>query len=193
MFDIINPSTTGRRGATDEPAENRIRRALSRLELAIERKPGFGRSTKISTTTVTEGLRCISREGDHLVVTDLGPVLGGNNLGPTPSALLRAALGSCLTMGYRLRAARRGIPLAGIRVEIETESMIEGLLDPDSEFPPGFTGIRYRVDIDSPASEQAVEQLIAEADRLSPLLDAVTRVNRVERLPSVSTTGRGGR
>lgn len=191
MSDTANRNTFGLGQSTADPTDDRIRQALSRLEAAVERKPGFGHSTAMTTTTLMNGLRCISHEGEHHVTADLGPALGGVDTGPTPSALLRAALGSCLTMGYRLRAARHGIAIDGIRVEIETDAAIEGLLDPHSEFPPGFTGIRYRVEIDSPAPGEAVERLIAEADRLSPLLDAVTRANRVERLSAASSAGEG--
>ncbi len=175
------------------PLEERLGRALFRLERAIQRKPGFGRSTSVSRTTLVDGLRCESTEGDHVVGTDLGPALGGHDTGPNPSALLRAALGSCLTMGYRLRAARHGVPINGIRVEVETDSELDGMLDPDSPSPPGFIDIRYRVVIDSPAPADVVDRLMDEADRLSPLLDAVTRANRVTRVPSGPAAGEGDR
>jgi uncharacterized OsmC-like protein len=167
--------------------DERIGRALSRLESAVERKPGFGRSTARSTTTLVGGLRCSSREGEHRIDTDLPGPLGGGGSGPTPGVLLRAALGSCLAMGYRLRAARHGIPIGSIRVEVETDSAIAGMLDPTSATPPGFLELRYRVEIDSPAPAADVERLIDEGDRLSPVLDAVGRANRVQR--SVSITG----
>jgi hypothetical protein len=93
-------------------------------------------------------------------------------------------------MGYRLRAARQGIPIGSIRVEVETDSAIAGMLDPMSDAPPGFIELRYRVEIDSPAPAADIERLIDEGDRLSPVLDVVARANRVHR--SLSITG-GGR
>ena len=89
-------------------------------------------------------------------------------------------------MGYRLRAARSGIAVDSIRVEVETDSAVGGMLDPDSAFPPGFIDVRYRVQIDSPAPAEQVEQLIQEGDRLSPVLDALARANRVTRLGDVT-------
>ncbi len=193
MADATNHDTTDRDGSRLEPATDRIRLAVTRLEGAVQRKPTLGSSTMVSTTTSTDGLRCVSQEGGHAVETDLGPVLGGDDSGPTPSALLRAALGSCLTMGYRLRAARNGIHVDGIRVEVATDSAIGGMLDLDSAYPPGFLEIGYRVEIDSPAPVEAIERLVDEADRLSPVLDAVTRTNRVTRLPSGPSTAGGDR
>jgi uncharacterized OsmC-like protein len=164
-----------------EARHERIGRALARLEDALGRKAGFGRSTTTSMTTLVDGLRCATNEADHRIETDLTAALGGDGSGPTPSVLLRASLGSCLAMGYRLRAAHHGVPVESIRVDVETESAIGGMLDPDSAFPPGFIEVRYRVEIDSPAPAGQIERLIEEGDRLSPVLDALTRANRVTR------------
>lgn len=166
----------------DDPID-RIRSAVTRLEDGVRRRPGLGRSTAVSTTTLVGGLRTVTSEGGHEMAADLGPGLGGDDTGPTPSALLRAALGSCLAMGYRLRAARHGIPVRSIRVEVETDSAIGGMLDPGSAFPPGCIELRYRVAIESPLPADVVEQLIDDADRLSPVLDTLSRAHRVARLP----------
>jgi uncharacterized OsmC-like protein len=177
----------------DHDAAERIATAVRRLEDAVGHRPGFGHSTSTSTTTLVNDLRCVTREGEHRIETDLTAALGGHASGPTPSVLLRAALGSCLAMGYRLRAARHGVPVAAIRVAVETDSAIAGMLDPGSAFPPGFIEVRYRVEIDSSAAGP-VEPLIDEADRLSPVLDALTRVNRVTRLAaSPASAAPGGR
>lgn len=191
MADLANDDTTDRAGAPGEPRDERILDALVRLEGRVLRRPGLGRSSTVSTTTLVEGLRCVSREGDHVVVSDLGPALGGDDTGPTPSALLRAALGSCLTMGYRLRAARHGIPIDSIQVQVETDSAVGGMLDPDSPFPPGCIEIRYRVEIESPAPAKDIERLIEDADRLSPVLDAISRTNQVTRLAPGAAPGGG--
>jgi uncharacterized OsmC-like protein len=194
-----DPADRGR--SLPQTVDQRIGRAVARLEEAVERKPGFGRSIATSTTTLANGLRSVTREAGHRIETDLPPALGGEGTGPTPSALLRAALGSCLAMGYRLRAARLGIPVDSIRVEVETDSAIGGMLDPSSAFPPGFIEVRHRVEIDSPAPVDQVERLIQEGDQLSPVLDAISRANRVTganrqtgatRAPA-DTAGGGGR
>lgn len=182
---INHPADRSTTGLHDE----RIGSSVARLERAVERKPGFGRSISTSTTTLVEGLRCESREDDHVVETDLVPALGGRDTGPSPSAVLRAALGSCLTMGYRLRAARHGIPVEGIRVEVETASEIAGMLDPEARFPPGFIEVRYRVEIAGPAPVDVIDHLIDEADQLSPVLDTITRPIHATRLPAGRAAG----
>lgn len=188
MDHLTDTEHPGRSHRSAEPSDQGIARAVTDLEARVRRRPGFGRSIATSTTTLVEGLRCVSHDSGHRIETDLTAALGGQATGPTPSALLRAALGSCLVMGYRLRAAQRGIPLESVLVEVETESVVGGMLDPDSAFPPGFVEVRYRVEMDGPAPAGEVERLIEDSDRLSPVLDAVARANRVTRRRSTSAT-----
>jgi uncharacterized OsmC-like protein len=163
----------------------RIAAAVSRLEAAVERRTGFGRATNTATITLADGLRCCSTEDAWSIDTDLPTGLGGSGSAPTPGVLLRAALGSCLAMGYRLRAARRGIPVRSIRVTVESDSEIDGMLCTTSTAPPGFTAIRYHVELDTHAPTEDIEALVDEADRLSPMLDAIGRANRLCRSLSI--------
>jgi len=102
---------------------------------------------------------------------------------------MRATLGSCLAMGYRLRATRHDVPLDAIVVTVETDSVLAAMLDPTEVSPPGFTGIRVDVRLDSPAPAGRLRWLVDEADLLSPMLDVVNRPNPVER--SVRLAGGG--
>ncbi|HEX4980880.1 MAG TPA: OsmC family protein [Ilumatobacteraceae bacterium] len=170
------------KGAADDL---RIGAAVTRLEAAVERRTGFGRATNTASITLVDGLRCCSEEGAWSIDTDLPTGLGGSGSAPTPGVLLRAALGSCLAMGYRLRAARRGIPVRSIRVTVESDSEIDGMLRATSTAPPGFTAIRYHVELDTSAPAETIEALVDEADQLSPILDAVGRANPLRRSLSI--------
>jgi uncharacterized OsmC-like protein len=167
----------------------RIAAAVTRLEAAVERRIGFGQATNTTTNTASitlvDGLRCCSEEGAWSIDTDLPTGLGGSGSAPTPGVLLRAALGSCLAMGYRLRAARRCIPVRSIRVTVESDSEIDGMLRTTSTAPPGFTAIRYHVELDTSAPAEDIEAMVDEADQLSPILDAVGRANRLCRSLSI--------
>ncbi len=171
-------------------ADARIAEALMRLEAALQRKPDFGRGTQRSTTVLVDGLHCHSREGEHEFRTDLPAALGGAGDGPTPGALLRAALGSCLAMLYRMRAARAGVSVRSITVVIESDSAIAGMLDTGSPLPAGFTAIRCHVEIESDAARRLVEQIVDEADLLSPMLDVIGRATPVVRTLDVVRGGR---
>ncbi len=99
--------------------------------------------------------------------------------------LLRAALGACMAMSYRLRAAKHGIELTSIRVTVEADSAIAGMLLLDSPAPPGYTELRAHVEIDSPSPADEVLRILDEADRLSPLLDVFARATEIRRTATV--------
>lgn len=163
--------------------------AIERLETMIERRPGFGvvtcRSVTTLTTTLTEPMTCATTEGPWTTTADLPSVLGGSDSAPTPSTLLRAALGSCMAMTYRLRAARHGVDVSEVRVTVESDSELAGMLIGDSEAPPGFTGMRYHVEIASRSEPAEVVRIVDEGDGLSPILDALSRATSVTRTLSV--------
>ncbi|NIV03707.1 MAG: OsmC family peroxiredoxin, partial [Calditrichae bacterium] len=46
---------------------------------------------------------------------------GGNNQGPNPGIFGRAALGSCLAIGYMRWAAKLGVPISKIDIEVQTD------------------------------------------------------------------------
>jgi uncharacterized OsmC-like protein len=164
---------------------NTIATALDRLESVLGRRADFGHSTSQSVTTLATGLRCSTEEGSWTIESDLGEALGGTGSAPSPGVLVRAALGSCLAMMYQLRAARHGVELTSVRVLVETDSEIAGMLLCETASPPGYTGIRYHVDIESPAPHADVLRVVDEGDLMSPLLDVFSRVNTVQRTTSI--------
>jgi uncharacterized OsmC-like protein len=161
--------------------------SIERLERALASRPGFGVGTRRSVTTLTDGLRCTTEDGPWRIDADLTDRLGGSDSAPSPSALVRAALGSCMAMSYRLRAAKHGVLLTSVRVTVETDSALAGMLQPDSGEPPGFGAIRYHVDVESTAQIDDVLRVIDEGDRLSPVLDDLSRATAVERTVEVTT------
>ena len=163
----------------------RITAALARLHDAVAARPGFGHHTARSTVSLGDGLKCVSVEQSWIIASDLPPALGGERSAPTPSQLVQAALGSCLAMGYQLRAAECGIELTSVRVTIESDAELRGMLRRDTGVPPGFTTIRYHVEIESPAAPDAIEALVEAADHLSPVLADLTRPLTVERTVSI--------
>jgi uncharacterized OsmC-like protein len=164
----------------------RISTALDRLRGTLARRTDFGQHTGSSVTRVIDGLRCETEAGGWTISSDLRPALGGEGSAPTPTVLLSSALGACLAMGYQLRAAEHGVELSSVQVTVETDSELRGMMQCDAGVPPGFTEVRYRVELESRASTSDVERIVDLADRLSPVLDALTRVNRVRRTLSIN-------
>lgn len=159
---------------------------VARLEDALERRPGFGHATNHSSTTIGGGLSCVSTEGDWTLTCDLPGALGGTASAPTPGVLLRAALGACMAMTYRLRAERAGLAPFAVTVGVETDSELAGMLLTSADAPPGFTEVRYHVEVECDAPEVDIRRVLDEGDRLSPMLDALTRATTVTRSTTIT-------
>lgn len=170
---------------TTTPADaTPIAAALRRLSAAV-RRPGFGRARTTSTSIMLGRLRCRSEIRGAVIDCDLPAALGGEASAPSPTTLVQAALGACLAIGYRLRAAELGVELARVHVVVESESAVRGMLDPDADVPPGFTALAYRVEIDSAAPEADVQRVVDLADDLSPVLDMLTRPHHLDRTVTI--------
>ncbi len=159
---------------------DRIAAALARLRQAVIARPGFGRGSARSTAILGDGVNSVSVEQSWTITCDLPTSLGGDRSAPSPSQLVRAALGNCLAMSYQLRAAELGVELTSVKVTVETDDEVGGMLIPQ-DVSPGFTAVRYHVDIESPDDRGAVRALVDAAERLSPVLADLTRPLTVER------------
>ncbi|HPQ96888.1 MAG: OsmC family protein [Thiothrix sp.] len=62
------------------------------------------------------GYTCDMRTGAHELVADEPVPLGGEDLGPAPYQLLKAALGACTAMTLRMYAERKQWPLKDARI-----------------------------------------------------------------------------
>jgi uncharacterized OsmC-like protein len=151
--------------------QHRIAEALDRLDAVLVKRPSFGVDTERSVSTITDGLKCTSQEGSWRFETDLPDTMGGESSAPSPGVLGRAALGSCLAMGYQMRASRMGVPVESVRVEIEADYDVAGMLSTQADARPGYSEVRYHVHIESDAAKPDIMRILDEADRLSPYRD----------------------
>lgn len=152
----------------------KIRLAFERSHKALSLKPTLGLGTGTSITRVVNGLTCEVTEGPWKFKTDMPEAAGGNAAAPTPGVYGRAALGSCLAIGYMMRAARDNINIQSLEVEVQA-SYDDGPLFGTNNEVPGYLQVKYIVRIESDASEETIMQLLDEADQHSPYLDVFTR------------------
>lgn len=160
-------------------AENeKIRSAIERVTTALSQRPSFGLGTGISKTTVTNGLTCQIQEGNWKFTADMPEQVGGNAAGPVPGVFGRAALGSCLAIGYMMRAAQLGISINALEVEVQADYDDGALFGTIPDTPPGYLEVRYSVTVDSDAPEEDIMRVLNEADEHSPYLDVFTRAQK---------------
>jgi uncharacterized OsmC-like protein len=153
----------------------------------LTQRPEFGRGTKVSTAKIAGGLSCEIREGDYTFIADMPQQIGGEAAGPTPGVYGRAALGSCLAISYMLKAAAMNIPIESLEVEIQADFDDGALLGTSpADVPPGYLEVRYSVTIDSDAPQEAIMQMLDEADRHSPYLDVFRRAQTCRRQVNIT-------
>lgn len=157
-----------------------LRHTLTRVREALRRQPSLGKGTGRSTTEWHSGLKCEIREGTFTLRADMPESVGGTASAPTPGVLGRAALGSCLAIGYVMQAATLQIPIRSLTVQIETDYDDGGFLGA-SQAEPGYSEVRYTVVIDSDADEARLTEMLDRADARSPLLDVFRRPQRCVR------------
>jgi uncharacterized OsmC-like protein len=163
-----------------------IRATFERNARALELRPGLGRGTAVTHVTVRDGLACEVREGPWTFVTDMSPKSGGAGAGPNPGILGRAALGGCLAIGYVMWAAKRGVPITSLEVAVETDYDSRGLYGV-AGVDPGYSAIRYIVDVRSPAPEPEIMRVLDEADAHSDFLHVFRHPQEVTREVRVTT------
>ena len=78
----------------------RIRAAFERNANTVSLRPAVGQKTYITKVRVHHGLTCDIEDGPWRLTADLPANCGGNEAGPTPGTLGRAALGSCLAINH---------------------------------------------------------------------------------------------
>src|SRR5690606_1641635 len=72
----------------------------------------------VTAVTGASGFRTEIRTRGFTLTADEPPELGGTEAGPTPYALLAAALAACTGMTLRMYATRKGWPLEGVTVHV---------------------------------------------------------------------------
>jgi len=158
-----------------------IRTALDRNVRAVTLRPAIGQHTKKTDVRLGPGLVCEVTEGPWTLTVGVGPGAGGADAGPSPGVLGRGALGSCLALGYAMWAARLGVPIEALTVEVEADYDSRGELGISDEIPPGYSQVRCTVRVTSPAPEDDVRRLLDTADRYSPYRDVFSRAQDVRR------------
>jgi uncharacterized OsmC-like protein len=160
-----------------------IKDLYERIARVIARRPLFARASGQASLRVLEGLACeVSLEEGGFRV-DLPVQDGGTAGGPSPAELMRASLGACLALGYKIWAARLDVPIERIELEVGSEHDARGPLGLDPGVPARWQRVVLAVTITSAAPEADVRRVVDTANRLSPMLANLSGdVERVHRL-----------
>jgi len=158
----------------------RIRETFLRNARAVALRPAFGRGTAVTRVRLREGLACEVEDGRWRLSVDMSEKTGGAASAPDPGVMGRAALGSCLAIGYAQEAAVRGIELKALEVEVQADYDARAELGlPGAE--PGYVQVRCVVTVESDAPRPEILAMLDEVDARSPYLAVFTRPQDVRR------------
>jgi uncharacterized OsmC-like protein len=120
-----------------------------------------------------------SRNKTFTVEADHPQVFASQDKAPTPVELVLAGLASCLTAGVAAIAQRRGIQLHSVKVSLEADMDIQGILGIDDEVRNGFGAIRVHFDIRADATKDDIKALVAQSQKRSAVFDIITNPTNV--------------
>ncbi len=123
-----------------------------------------------------QGVQSDAQSGTHVIRIDEPESLGGANTGPNPVELILSALGGCLVVLVNAFAEAHGVVVDDVNVHVE------GDLDPDGfmgkpGIRPGFSDIRYRLEVESKSNPASVAALIEHAEKACPVKDTLSGVS----------------
>jgi uncharacterized OsmC-like protein len=114
-----------------------------------------------------------SRNKPFILDGDEPPLLLGENHGPNAVEALLHALGSCLSVGVVYNAAARGININSLSFDIEGELNLHAFLGLSETIRPGYSGVKVKINIDTDASPDSIEDLCRYVEKTSPVLDCI--------------------
>ncbi len=142
---------------------------------AVESDPETGKTQWRAVTTWKGGFQCESDIRDHTITMNEPEALGGTDTAPNMVETVLAAYGSCLTVGYTLNAALRGITINDLRVEVEGDLDLAGFFGLSDEVPPGFINVRAVVHLDADATPEQLQALHEHTLKTSPVGSILTQ------------------
>lgn len=151
-----------------------VRQCLGLVD-AVRNSPDAGQTRWATSTTWKGGFACESTVREHVVPLDEPEVLGGTNTGPNMVEAVLAAYGSCLTVGYALNAAMRGIEVRSLAIDVDGSLDLAGFLGLSPDVPAGFTNIAATVRIDCDASPVQLADLHRHVMATSPVGSILAR------------------
>ena len=152
--------------------------ALTGLMNHVKAKPEAGKTVWKAQTQWQGGFRSQAQIRNFTVAMDEPTPLGGSDTAPNMVEMVLGAYGCCLTTGYAMNAALRGIALEDIQIEIEGDLDLNGFFghqDPEQCWP-GYTNVRTKVTLKAPtATPEQLQALHETVIKTSPVGSILAR------------------
>ena len=127
-----------------------------------------------------EGVTCKIETGKALVAAGLHPATGGNGLSACSGDMLLEALVACAGVTLNAVATALGIELRDATLEAEGDLDFRGTLGVSKEAPVGFQNIRWRISLDTDATEDQKATLIKLTERYCVVYQTLVQAPEIE-------------
>jgi uncharacterized OsmC-like protein len=159
-----------------------IKDAIENAVRYLSEHPDEARYTDSSArATLDEALRVeVEGPAGERIITDMPKAVGGRGEEPSPGWLFRAAIASCVASTIGMEAARSGVTLTSLAVEVDSESDDRGILGIDEAVPAGPLSTRVHIRATADGVEEGrLRELLATGAGRCPVRDATKRAVEV--------------
>ena len=122
-----------------------------------------------------ESITCKVETGRAIVEAGLHPAAGGDGSGACSGDMLLEALVACAGVTLRAVATAIGAEVRGGTVTAEGDLDFRGTLGVDKTAPVGFTAIRLKFELDSPADGATLETLRRLTERYCVIYQSLAK------------------
>src|SRR5512146_2236596 len=134
-----------------------------------------GRTVWKASTTWKGGFKVATCSREFTLIADEPEMLCGTNTAANPVEMVLQAYGACLSIGYAMNAAVRGIRIDDIKIDLEGEIDLPGFLglEPPEKLHmdklPGFKRITAKVKIKADVDAKTLQDLHKHVVGTSPV------------------------
>jgi uncharacterized OsmC-like protein len=155
-----------------------VKESIEKAVQYLSENPSEARYTDSrATARLGEALRAeVQGPNGETIVADMPGGVGGQGEHPSPGWLFRAAIASCVASTIGMEAAREGIELSSLEVEVDSESDDRGILGMDASVPAGPLSTRIQVRARAKGVDDGrLRQILEAGAARCPVCDATKR------------------
>ncbi len=129
-------------------------------------------TVKVSVESTGNKLQIKAGTRGFAITIDEPEQSGGGNTGMNPVELLLCALGGCQSIATLIFAGANGVPVEGVKIDLEGDIDTDGFMGIDPNVRNGFQEIRKDVVVKC-ADKEAALQAAKMAEKQCPVADCI--------------------
>lgn len=159
---------------------------LMKVVETVKQNWEVGRTVWKASTAWKGGFKVETCSREFTLLADEPEMLCGTNTAANPVEMVLQAYGACLTIGYAMNAAVRGITIHDLKIDLEGEIDLPGFLglEPPEKYGmdklPGFKNIKATVKVKADTDEKTLQELHKHISATSPVGLTLSRPVKLE-------------